>query len=773
MPWSILKDDRCPASKPYGVVKDDDNELEGCHPSQEAAKKQQAALYANEGRSMTERPPRENLARAIFPGVEVRSQDDEAGPPILAGHFSMFNNWYEVDSLFEGHFLERTLPGAFKRTFNNNRSEIRALFQHGQDPQIGDKVLGPIEVLEEDAKGARYEVPLLDTSYNRDLIPGLKAGLYGSSFRFSVVQEDWDDHAPKAPHNPKGLPERSISEAKVYEFGPVTFPASPSATAGVRSMTDFVRDPEHSTLPMRADALPLDGPEAAPHSDEGTREAPTPAGVTVDPPPPQQETRTMSDVESENMTVEERAARQTDIKSRLATIDKEYADSEFPAAVQDEWEKLNAEHDHNERVLKVVAERRARMAAINREAGPESREGGHNELPTIIRKPGIGDIYDLTAIRNQSRTAEDEKRLLKDNARRAIEIARFPGAKDRSAAQAHVEWILDNVVEDRPGEFSRRLLTTGRPLYDQAFGKALAGAPLDNDESRALSLTAGAGGNAVTFDLDPTIMGTGARGVSPWRTISRVIPITGDEWRGVTSGAITTAYDTEAAETTDNAPTLTQPAISTEKAQAFVPFSIEIDMDWAGMRGEMSQLLQESKDDLEAVKFATGTGTNEPFGVITGATTTVNATTGQTTDAEDFYRLTAALPERYQPRASIVANRAIFNLIRQFVLTGQSNPWKDIDEATVTDGRAGMLLGYPAYQSSAMAAVTTTGSLFAIIGDFSRFVIVDRVGLNVEVLPHLLGANRRPTGQRGLYAFWRNGSKVINADAFRVLIGIA
>jgi HK97 family phage major capsid protein len=107
------------------------------------------------------------------------------------------------------------------------------------------------------------------------------------------------------------------------------------------------------------------------------------------------------------------------------------------------------------------------------------------------------------------------------------------------------------------------------------------------------------------------------------------------------------------------------------------------------------------------------------------------------------------------------------------VLTGQSNPWRDLDEATVTDGRAGMLLGYPAYQSSAMAAVTTTGSLFAIVGDFSRFVIVDRVGLNVEVLPHLLGANRRPTGQRGLYAFWRNGSKVINADAFRVLVGIA
>jgi hypothetical protein len=34
------------------------------------------------------------------------------------------------------------------------------------------------------------------------------------------------------------LPERTITRAKVMEFGPVTFPANPDATAGMRSMTD-------------------------------------------------------------------------------------------------------------------------------------------------------------------------------------------------------------------------------------------------------------------------------------------------------------------------------------------------------------------------------------------------------------------------------------------------------------------------------------------------------------------------------------------------------
>ena len=52
-------------------------------------------------------------------------------------------------------------------------------------------------------------------------------------------------------------------------------------------------------------------------------------------------------------------------------------------------------------------------------------------------------------------------------------------------------------------------------------------------------------------------------------------------------------------------------------------------------------------------------------------------------------------------------------------------------------------------------------------------MIVDRIGLSVELIPHLFGANQRPTGQRGLYAYWRISSKVVDANAFRALIGIA
>ncbi len=220
------------------------------------------------------RPPRDGLVRAL-PTLEYRdeSTDDTPAVPTLRGHFARFNEWTLIDSMYEGKFMERVAPGAFKKTFAEQRDGMRVLFQHGHDPHIGDKPLGPIAELREDDEGAYYEVPLLDTEYNRELIPGLEAGLYGASFRFSVTRDHVEDN-PRKVANDDGIPERTIQEARVMEFGPVTFPAYDGATAGMRSMTDeyvmrrFAADPEQlerlvthvlQTTSQR-DALPADDP---------------------------------------------------------------------------------------------------------------------------------------------------------------------------------------------------------------------------------------------------------------------------------------------------------------------------------------------------------------------------------------------------------------------------------------------------------------------------------------------------------------------------------
>lgn len=184
-----------------------------------------------------------DVVRAVPAVAELRAADatgdgQPVGMPTLEVRFSAFNTWYEVDSLWEGTFLERTVPGSFKQTIREDLAGMKVLYDHGFDPQIGNKVLGAIESLSEDTDSPVGVVPLFDTTYNRDLLPGLEAGVYGSSFRMRVTKETWDDEPKPSDYNPKALPERTIQQVRLFEFGPVTFPANPDSTVALRSLTD-------------------------------------------------------------------------------------------------------------------------------------------------------------------------------------------------------------------------------------------------------------------------------------------------------------------------------------------------------------------------------------------------------------------------------------------------------------------------------------------------------------------------------------------------------
>jgi HK97 family phage major capsid protein len=124
------------------------------------------------------------------------------------------------------------------------------------------------------------------------------------------------------------------------------------------------------------------------------------------------------------------------------------------------------------------------------------------------------------------------------------------------------------------------------------------------------------------------------------------------------------------------------------------------------------------------------------------------------------------LPALAQARASFMGNLAILNKISLFESAAGARLFPE-----TADGR---LLRRPLYENSAMTAVTTVGALFLLYGDLSRFVIVDRIGMQIELVPHLFDTtNNRPTGQRGLYMYFRNSSKLIDASATVVLIGLA
>jgi len=193
--------------------------------------------------------PQDNLVRAWASPDAVGLRAATAGDGnTMFGHFAVFDVWTEINSVFEGKFLERIAPGAFSDTFRDRRGQIRVLYDHGADPMIGNKPLGSPDVLREDKTGAYYEVDLFDSSYVNDLKPAIRTGQVGASFRFKVTGEEWASPEKATRDNPQQLDERTITKVDLYEFGPVTFPAYADASAGLRSRTDefiahFLNDP--------------------------------------------------------------------------------------------------------------------------------------------------------------------------------------------------------------------------------------------------------------------------------------------------------------------------------------------------------------------------------------------------------------------------------------------------------------------------------------------------------------------------------------------------
>jgi HK97 family phage prohead protease len=190
--------------------------------------------------TLESRAPVDNLVRARHDigTIELRAEAEGGTGRTLFGHFAVFNRWAEINSAYEGRFLERIMPGAFARAFRTYADKIRVLYDHGHDPSIGNKPLAVPSALREDRTGAYYEAELFEASYVDDLMPALRAGQLGASFRFKVVGEEWVEPQKTSKTNPGKLPERSITDVDLYEFGPVTFPAYDAATAGVRSGSD-------------------------------------------------------------------------------------------------------------------------------------------------------------------------------------------------------------------------------------------------------------------------------------------------------------------------------------------------------------------------------------------------------------------------------------------------------------------------------------------------------------------------------------------------------
>jgi len=368
------------------------------------------------------------------------------------------------------------------------------------------------------------------------------------------------------------------------------------------------------------------------------------------------------------------------------------------------------------------------------------------------------------------RTMSDE--ALQDRALTAIEQTAYRGlthVSDEARQNA------TRMVETHP-DAARMMMAYGSPEYMSAFRSFIKaqGSPVYTAEEAmavraSLSLTSANGGYAVPFLLDPTLIHTGTASKNPVRQISRVETGTVDKWHGVTVAGVTTYWKAEGSAFTDGTPALGEVVVNAAMLTAYVTGSFEIFQD-TNFLTQFPGLMGEAIDYAESEAFISGSGSDAPKGIVTclsgTAGVTVTATTRgsfTTASSADVLALLNALPVRYEDSATWLMNKATRLTINQQIIGTGSVA---VSELLVSQRE---LLELPVVKSSTMASATTSGNHLIVLGDFSQFVIYDRLGVNVEFIQNVVDGDGLPLGKRGLVAYKRVGSNVADQNAFRVL----
>ena len=453
------------------------------------------------------------------------------------------------------------------------------------------------------------------------------------------------------------------------------------------------------------------------------------------------------------MTLEELRARQRTIAEQLRALNTEIGDGDPTEEQQQRWDELDAEERDIRETRIPAAERRARVEESRARWG-STRFGQTRDPFDILANGGFG------ASRQQ----------LVDANVRAIE-GRLDG--EDAQTQRSFERLLRRHAGDTA--WALNILARSRPEYESGWAKLMMGrAELLTTEERA-ALQVGSdtnGGYLVPTHLDPTLILTNDGAGGDIREISRVVTLTvGNEWNGASTAGVDASYDDEMEEVSDDTPTVGQPKIPTHKAQAWVEATIEAFQDINGLESDVRMLFADAKERLQSEKHAVGSGVGEPTGIFTALDANTNVelltTTAGAIGVVDLDAMYYGLGKKYRRRARWLGNPRYLLGIKALGTAVSASFSGDLRDAPTQS-----IHGRPVVDSDDAPDTQTTTSRdnLLVFGDFFNYVVVEKPGsMSVEFIPHVMGANRRPVGKRGWYAYWRDGADSVNDQGFRLL----
>lgn len=452
------------------------------------------------------------------------------------------------------------------------------------------------------------------------------------------------------------------------------------------------------------------------------------------------------------------------------------------AALKSEIETLAAADDitpeQDARLSDALDEFEARKAELD---AAEARSARIEAAKAAVTERAAG--FDAPQIMKRTETTVDVRHATRGELRdAALKIIETEG-RDLAPKQAD---YIDRLVNTRNGntdggEIAKRVVLTENDAYRSAFVKGVtqtnpaytAEEAAALNEYRAMSEGVNsAGGYGVPVLIDPTIILTSGAADAPILNLARIVTVTTDNWKGVSSAGVSWSYDAEGTEVSDDSPTLSQPNIDIYTARGFIPYSIEVGQDYPGFAEEMRRLLNQGYINLVAQQSMQGALPVGIFSALEGTQSAVDVTTSGSFGAVDLLKVWKTLPERYKMQATWVMSTSMENEIRSFSSDNNGAYYT----VNIAQGGIGTLFGRPVVTTDYAPEFTgTTGAAnLLVVGDFSNFLIAQRAGMTVELVSHLFGTtNNRPTGQRGWFAYARHGFDSVNDSGFSMLVNPA
>lgn len=189
-----------------------------------------------------------NIERRFFPMTEVRVASADSKTTI-SGYAAVFN--VLSDMLYWG-FREKIAPGAFANSLENGY-DIRALWNHDQNFPLGRTKNDTLR-LKEDNTGLATEIVPPQSGYANDFVESIRRGdVDQMSFGFQTLEDTWDILDD-------GTYVRTLVKVRLFEVSPVTFPAYPDTSIGVRGQGEPVYVPPKPEI-RRASSEPVIDPD--------------------------------------------------------------------------------------------------------------------------------------------------------------------------------------------------------------------------------------------------------------------------------------------------------------------------------------------------------------------------------------------------------------------------------------------------------------------------------------------------------------------------------